>query len=205
MDSHTLYAAPMTCSLAVRIALAQHALPFTVEMLERGPDRRIADAGYRAVHAFGKVPALRTPGGEVMTEIIAILDHLESTHGIAREGSARRRHLSWLSFIATELHQPFLAPAFALGVEEGARMYAPLTLLERTLTHLERALQGQETLLGLGAPTGADAYLYWALLLARHRWPERVRGDATRAFLRAMGARPFVASELAVDRAAFAA
>ena len=180
--THTLYTAPMTCALAMHAHLHRHAVPFELKWVARGPRRRIGTVGYAEQNPKAKVPALRLPDGELLTEIVAILAHLDEVHGPDRSARGRRRLLEWLSFLATEVHQAVLGPTFDPESPAGAKQDADERLLGPVLAHLQAQLERSPTLLGDDAPSTADLYLLWAGLLLRYRWPERVEGTALDRF-----------------------
>jgi glutathione S-transferase len=192
----------MSCSLAVHITLVQQDVPFTISWAQRGPARKVGTPSFEAINPKRKVPTLVLPDGEVLTEITCVLATL--AEGLGPEGAAtRRRRIEWLSFLATELHQQVLGPAFDAATPAAAAEDARTRLLPPVLAHLEDTLARRETLLGGAAPEGADAYLFWGLLLLRHRWPEVVT-PTLQAFSKRMLAHAFVSGPLAVEREAMA-
>lgn len=205
MPEHTLYAVPFTCSLAVHLTLAQQGLPTTLRWLSRGPRRQITGEAFAALNPKRKVPTLVLPDGEVLTEIVGVLLFLDEGAHPDRPAAERRRLIEWLSFLATELHKPVLAPAFDPAVSDEARLDARDRLLPTVLEPLERALAERETLLAGPEPTVADAYLLWGLLLLRNLWPETVTTPHLTAFRKRMMALPYVQQVIAVEREALAA
>ncbi len=202
MESHTLYAAPFACSLAVHLVLAQHEIPHTVRWVRLGADRQIADRAYVAVNPKRKVAALALPGGEVLTENAGILLYLDEAHRGPRDPAERRRLIEWLIFLGTELHKQVLAASFDPRVSDEARQDARDRLLPPVLAHLEEALADRPTLLGDPEPSGADAYLFWGLLLLRHLWPDVAGTPALTTFRQNMQARPWVRSVLGREQEA---
>jgi len=202
---HTLHAVPFACSLAVHLVLVQHEVPFTIRWERRGERRLIEGDDLAAVNAKRKVPTLVLPSGEVLTEIVGVLHHLDEVLAGPREPAARRRLIEWLSFIATEVHKQVLAPAYDPGVSEEAREDARQRLLPPVLDPLEAALSTRETLLGGPTPSGADAYAFWSLLLLRDLWPEVVATPGLTAFRRRMQALSCSRRTLAREQEAMAA
>ncbi|MGB5778301.1 MAG: glutathione S-transferase N-terminal domain-containing protein, partial [Allopontixanthobacter sediminis] len=87
----TLYTMPGTCSLAANIAVAWIDAPVAVENLAYGDHKKDA---YLAINPKGKVPAVRFPDGDVLTELSAILAWLGAEHGgenYARDSKLGRR------------------------------------------------------------------------------------------------------------------
>jgi len=190
---HTLYAAPFTSSLAVHLVLRQQNLPTTLHWLRRGPARQIQDPAYATLNPRQKVPALLLPDGTLLTEIINILMHLE-------EGQeAPRQRLTWLSFIATELHQQALGPLFDPQTPPATIKDVLTRLLPPVLGHLESALSSSV----LPASGAVDAYLFWTLLLLRNQHPETIATPALTAHRKMMLGRGFVREVLSVEQAAY--
>jgi len=188
MDQHVLYAVPFACSLAVHLVLHQHGIPFQIRWEERGARRQIVGEDFGRVNPKRKVPTLTLPDGEVLTEIVGVLLYLDEAHAGSREPAERRRLVEWLTFIATEVHKQVLAPAYDPGVSDAAREDARERLLPPVLEVLESRLTERETLLGGAEPSGADAYLFWSLLLLRNLWPDTVATPGLTAYRRRMQA-----------------
>ena len=193
-----LYGFPFACSLAVHLQLVRYGVDFELRWVERGPARKIGTPGFEGVNAKQKVPTLVLGDGEVLTEIVGVLSYLDEVHRPV-DAAASRRRLEWLSFLATELHQPVLGPAFDPATPEEAVHDARTRLLPPVLAHLEATLMDQETL-GGGAAEGADAYLLWGLLLLRNRWPDEVSGPAFGGFVSRMLADDRVRAVIARER-----
>ena len=204
MEHHTLFAFPFACSMAVHQTLLQHRVPFELQWMQRGPLRKVKDVDYDAVNPKRKVPALRLPDGEVLTEAVGVLLYLDETYAGSRPPAQRRRLIEWLSFVATELHQQVLGPAFDLQTPEAVRLDGR-RMLPPVLAHLEQTLTDRETLLGDAQPSGADAYAFWALTLLRNLWPETVSTPALTAYRRRMRAHDFVGATLQREREAMMA
>lgn len=202
MESHVLYAFPFACSLAVHLVLTQHQIPHEIRWVRRGGGRRIAGEDYARVNPKGKVPALVLPGGEVLTENAGVLLYLDEVYGGPRSPEQRRRLIEWLTFVGTELHKQVLAPAFDPELSDAHQLDARQRLLPPVLQHLESHLSQRRTLLGGDAPSGADAYALWGLMLVRHRWPEAIDTPALQAFSRHMRSHAFVEATLSRERQA---
>lgn len=194
-----LYCAPFTCTVAVRIELARLELPHETRHVSRGPARQVPDDALAALNPMRKVPTLVLPDGEVLTEMVAVLLHLDEST-TERAPAERRRLVNWLAFVATELHKMVLAPAFDPETPDEAITDARARLLPPVLAHVEAHLATSPFLMGAD-PCGVDAYLLWAVLLLRFRWPEAVDTPALTRFRRAMLAFPHVPPILADERA----
>jgi len=195
---HTLYTFPMACSVAVRMVLVQHQVPHTIEIVARGPARKVATAGFEAVNPKRKVPTLVLPAGEVLTEIASVMDHLGAVYA-PRDARTARRRLEWLAFLATELHQGVLGPLHDPQAPPEAVHDATERMLPPVLATLENHLASHETFLG-ESPDVVDAYATWALVLLKAARPDRVATPGLTAFRRRMLAHGFVAGPLAEDR-----
>ncbi|MEZ4316671.1 MAG: glutathione S-transferase family protein [Myxococcota bacterium] len=202
---HTLFAVPFACSCAVRLVLAQHSVPTEVRWVHRGPGRRIVEDELLALNPKAKVPTLVLPDGEVLTEMVGVLLHLDETHRGVRSPAERRRLIEWLAFVSTELHKPILAPAYDPAVSEEARLDARDRLLPSALATLADAVRTSPTLLGDPEPSGADAFAVWSLLLLRNLWPETVETPALTGYRKRMLAFGHVASVLSSEQDALRA
>ncbi|MGQ0485157.1 MAG: glutathione S-transferase family protein [Hyphomicrobiales bacterium] len=103
-----LYARRGAGSMAVEAVLAECAVPYQVEDLERGPDGKFPASFYR-INPLGQVPTLILPDDSVMTESAAMLIYLADLHpdtGLAPPVSSplRARYLRWLVCLATTVY-----------------------------------------------------------------------------------------------------
>ncbi len=143
--SYRLHAVPDWASLAVHLALAEMGQSFEMVLHAR---EDLDTPAYRAIHPFGKIPALETPQGP-MFETGAILLWLAEVHGTLapQPGEADRgRFLSWFAFVNNTVHPGMMAlvhphrPAGEAGealvgpvARDGLRgMYAALDALAAT-------------------------------------------------------------------------
>ena len=103
-----LYFSPLTSSLATHIALlecnAEHEL---VPRLMARQETRTPE--YLAINPAGKVPALETDTGQVITEVAATLYYLARKYpeaGLWPDGDleAEADVISWMSFAASTMH-----------------------------------------------------------------------------------------------------
>ena len=197
-----LYYYADACSRAAHIVLRELGLPFTpiaVDMTTRkAADGRELDA----LTPKGYVPVLVLEDGEVLTETIAILQYLADRRpGAIAPLPASFLHyrvLEWLSFIATELHKPFI-PLFAASTVAAAKAAAQAALTRR-FDYVEPLVGARRYLAG-EAFSIADAYLYvvagWApdVGLDVARWPNLI------AYRARIEARPAVQAALALEQA----
>jgi glutathione S-transferase len=105
---YTLWGEPNSGSFMIEAALAEagQAVELIDMDLEKNEQRA---AAFLAVNPSGKIPALRFPDGETMTQSAAILLALSEEHPEARlmpplAAPDRRHALRWLVQIATEIY-----------------------------------------------------------------------------------------------------
>lgn len=202
-----LYFSPMSCSLAVRMALYESGQAATFEQVVLPERRTAAGADYLAISPMGQVPALVLDDGEVLTEMAAVLQYIADAApevGLAPANGAmdRIRLQQWLSFIAVEIHRTIFHPLFNPGrpaeMQTFARSQADARF-ERLSTHLA----GREYLVGEHF-TVADAYLATALLWARGAGISLSPWPALAGYRTRMTARPAVAKAIQEEMALFA-
>ncbi len=159
-----LYFSPLACSMATRIALYEAGAEARFLQVD-GRAKRVADGSdFLRVNPLGLVPALRTDGGEVLTENAAILQYVGGRFPNAKlvpDGAmARARLQQWLCFIGTELHKALFIPLLDSKAPQAAKDYA-LEKGRSRLEYLNDYLWGREYL--LDEFSVADAYLYVVL------------------------------------------
>jgi glutathione S-transferase len=134
-------------AFSAEAALAEAGAPyeFHAVSLEKNEQRR---PEFLAINPSGKVPALRLPEGEVITESAAILltvaDHFPNARLLPPQASAdRARAYRWLAFMASEIYPMVeisdyperFAPegdaAEALRAQARARLHERLGIVER--------------------------------------------------------------------------
>lgn len=161
----TLYTMPGTCSLAANIAVAWIDAPVAVENMEYGDHK---NEEYLAINPKGKVPAIRFPDGDVLTELSAILAWLGAEHGgegYARDSKLGRREAEALSFMTTEVHASY-GPHFAakkFAKSESAQKEVKQAAYDTLRGHYERLEENLSSSGGdwyLGEKSFADAFLY---------------------------------------------
>jgi glutathione S-transferase len=138
-------------------ALAEADAPYTFELvsLEKSEQK---SPQFLAINPSGKIPALRLPEGDIVTESAAILltlaDHFPQARLLPPGGSvARARAYRWLAFMAAEIY-PFVEivdyPERFIpkdGDAEALRAIARSRIRERILI-IERMIQGPFVLAG---------------------------------------------------------
>ena len=118
-----LYFSPSSSSLATHIALIESGASFELIPTLIGKQETRTPA-YLAINPNGKVPALVTDGGQVLTEVAATLYYIARRHpaaGLWPEGDleAEAQVISWMSFVASTMHG-----SRALGPEHIANAFA---------------------------------------------------------------------------------
>lgn len=130
-----LYFSPLTSSLATHIALIECGAEFQlVPKLLSKQETRTPD--YLAINPDGKVPALVTESGRVLTEVAATLYYIACKYpaaGLWPTGDieAEAEVISWMSFVASTMHgsrakgAEHIASAFAVANRKlGDRQWA---------------------------------------------------------------------------------
>jgi glutathione S-transferase len=199
-----LYYAPLACSLAARIVAHEAQIPLELRQVEVfAKTLTETGASYTDVAPLGQVPALRLGDGSVLTEVSAVLQYLADLRpetGLAPPWGTLERYrlLEWLSFVATELHKKVVWPLHNRGVPDAACAHARAAG-PRAFDHLARHLAARDYLVG-DRFTAADAYLTWALHLARFAGldPSADR-PALAAYVRRQRARPSVSQLFAEE------
>lgn len=162
-----LYFAPLSCSLATRIALYESGQPAGFHQVTLSTKTLVADgADYLAINPKGQVPALRTDDGRIITEGPAVLQYVADRAPAARlappAGSFERTQLQqWLNYISSEVHKAVFAMVFNPASPPEVKAFVKETLLPARYTYLSQHLQGREFL--LDDFSVADAYLVTSL------------------------------------------
>src|ERR1700760_1694215 len=106
--SYTLYGDLGSGAFSAEAALAEAGVPYNFELvlLEKNEQKQPA---FLAINPSGKVPALRLPEGDIVTESAAILltlaDHFPQARLLPPGGSvARALAYRWLAFMAAEIY-----------------------------------------------------------------------------------------------------
>jgi glutathione S-transferase len=108
MTTLTLYVTPGACSFGAHVALKELGIPHHIEIVRlRTPDSII-----NQVNPLGRVPALKTDSGEVITENSAILPYLADLKPeaglIAPAGSVERAKIQeWIGFLNSDVQGAF--------------------------------------------------------------------------------------------------
>lgn len=147
--SFTLYGDLGSGAFSAEAALAEAGAPYRFELvsLEKNEQKQPA---FLAINPSGKMPALRLPEGEIITESAAILltlaDHFPQARLLPPQASNdRAKAYRWLAFMAGEIY-PIVEivdypERFAAVEAEALRAKARERIRERILI-IERMIQG---------------------------------------------------------------
>jgi glutathione S-transferase len=147
--TYRLYGDLGSGAFSAEAALAEAGAPYEFELvsLDKGEQK---EPRFLSLNPSGKIPALRLPEGEIVTESAAILltlaDHFPQSGLLpAQAAPARAAAYRWLAFMASEIY-PFVEivdyparfvpegkPAEALREKARARVRERLLLIERVL------------------------------------------------------------------------
>lgn len=197
-----LYFFQGACSFAVHTILRELGLSFELVRVDSATKTTQDGENFLTINPKGYVPALQLDGGEVLTEVTAILQYLADQHpgaGLApAPGTLERARLhEWLGYTSTELHKsysvlfnPKAPPEFKALVKEG---------IEKRLGWVSSQIEGKKFLMG-DAFTIADAYfstvIGWSKFtgIDLSQWPTLTR------YLEAVGERETVKAARAAER-----
>ena len=156
------------CSTCCHIALEEAGLPHqAVEVDWDKPDANLAEMLKR--NPMGAAPVLISDQGKTLTQNAAILEYIAdmkpSSHLLPAAGTWERvEAISWLSFVASDLHKAFV-PLFALKdttQSESARVEVrnwAVSNVKQCLAIVDQHLAGKDFLMGKQF-TVADTYLF---------------------------------------------
>lgn len=171
--TYVLYGDKGSGAFCVEAALAEAGADHRFEIISLDKNEQ-RGAAYRAINPSGKIPALKLPSGEVLTESVALLLALAERHPEANllppPGSvARAEAYRWLAFMIAEIYpmveisdypERFVLP----GAEaEALREKAKQRIRERLQT-VAKAIAGPWFL-----PTGFSAVDIYAVMFSRWR------------------------------------
>ena len=156
-----LHHAPLACSLASRLALAESGLEHEIAFVDtaRGAQK---SAAYLVINPRGQAPALETDEG-VLTESTAILPYIADlapeTRLLPPAGTlARAKAQSWLSFLSSSLHVALARAMFPPpGCDSAEAQSAALARVSGAYLDVDAHLAGRDHL--LDAFSVCDLYL----------------------------------------------
>lgn len=188
-----LFFTPGACSLSPHIVLREAGLPFDAEVVDLKTKKTKSGADFRAVNPKGQVPTLQIDGGDILTEVAAIVQYLADQKPEKKlapaNGTVERYHLQeWLNYVATEVHKGF-SPLFKPNTPDAYKEIVKENLGAK-FDHLSKTLEGRDYL--MGNFTVADAYLYTILTWAKPMGIEIGKWPALKAYFDRIAARPAV-------------
>ena len=145
--SYTLYGDLGSGAFSAEAALAEAGAPYSFELvsLERNEQK---SPDFLAINPSGKIPALRLPGGSIVTESAAILltlaEHFPPARLLPPLGApARAQAYRWLAFMAGEIYPIVEIVDYPerFGDGEALRAIARDRIRERILI-IERMIDG---------------------------------------------------------------
>ena len=137
-----LFYTPGTSSLFPHIALHEACLAFKTIKVDEHTKLMEDGRDYRAVNQLGFVPALQLDDGTVLTEGVAIVQHIADQVPAKQLAPpnltlARTQLQSWLNFIASEMQMGCFCPLFHPTTSEPAKTMYRERLASR-LGHVDR-------------------------------------------------------------------
>jgi glutathione S-transferase len=195
-----LYISPLSCSLAVHIAMLEAGLEPRLLRVDRKTKRLDDGRDYFAIAPLGVVPVIGLADG-VLTESAAVLQYVADAapdkHLAPPPASPERYRLQeWLNFITSELHKKHIWMVFSSKTTPEMKAWSRANA-GPTLDHVARHLADREFL--LDRFTVADAYMWWALFVAPHGGITLDGHPALKAYVARIQARPAVARALATE------
>ena len=165
-----LYFAPLSCSLASRMALYESGQDAGFHEVVLSTKKTTTGEDFLKINPKGQVPTLDLGDGRVLTENAAILQYIaDQAPGaglVPAAGTFERYQVQqWLSFVGSELHKQVFYTVFNPFSPPEARQYAIETALPQKYQFLSAHLEGRE-FLATDQFTVADAYLTTTL-----NWP----------------------------------
>lgn len=163
-----LYYSAGACSMSCVIALEEMGVQYQPVLVDWDTDNQDLKALER-LNPLKVAPVLETDDGKVLTQNIAILEYFadqkHATSLLPEPGSwERAQTMSWLSFVASDLHKAFV-PLFGLNsISENETTKADIrkwTLknLAELLSYVDKNLAGKDFITGKNF-TIADTYLF---------------------------------------------
>lgn len=200
-----LFYATGTCSLFPHIVASEAGLTLDQERVDISKTQRFTATGrdYASINPNLYVPALELDDGSVLTEGVAIaqfLADLRPQSGLIPPAGTRARYdvLSWLNFIASELHKSYSPWLFHAEYGQQAQDVARSKIATR-LAFVEARLDDGRAYLTGGHFGVADAYLFTIV-----GWSGYAKVDLTsfpnlEAYMARVGARPAVRTAMIAE------
>ncbi|XKM14224.1 glutathione transferase GstA [Orbaceae bacterium ac157xtp] len=159
-----LYYTPVSCSRTQHILLELSGLDYEIVKVDLNTKLTEDGNDFTKVNPRGQVPTLQLDDHVILTENVAIgqyiADKAPNANLLAPIGDITRyQTISWMSFVATELHKAF-SPLFHPKSEDD-KLKAIETLITK-LNYVEKNLNGRDYIAS-NSFTIADAYLFVVL------------------------------------------
>ena len=157
-----LYYFKNACSLAVRIVANALEIPLEYEAITQlQVKEKTTESGVllSTISPKNQVPVLVLEGGEILTEVSAILIYLWEMKKTL-ESPQKYRVLEWLSFCTSELHKNFVPIISPIIPAEAKPVFTKLFL--HKLKYVESYLKNRNYLVG-DEFSPADSYLFTIL------------------------------------------
>jgi glutathione S-transferase len=206
-----LYYAPGACSQAPHIVASEAGIALDLEHVDimKTPHMTASGRDYATINPKLYVPALELDDGEILTEVTAIVQLLADVKpesGLIPPAGTRERTrvISWLGFVATELHKTYSPWLFHADCGTIAQDVARARIAKR-LAHVERHLAEGGPYLTGETFTVADAYLFTIVGWSAFTKVDLAPFPALRAYMERVGARPAVRAAIDVERRRIAA
>jgi glutathione S-transferase len=171
-----LYYSPGACSLAPHIALKEAGLTFNLESVNLETKKTGSGADFTKINPKGYVPALELPGGQLLTESVAIMQYIADQRpesGLMPKGGMERyRAQEWLNFVSTEIHKGMGAlfnDKFSAETKDLLKAN-----LGKRLDYLNDQVKGKQFVMG-SQYTVVDGYLFTCL-----NWSHWLKFDLTK-------------------------
>lgn len=199
-----LFFAPLSCSLASRIALYEADIDAGFHQVVLATKRLTTGENYADLNPKGQVPALKTPDGSILTEGPAVLqfiaDSAPASHLAPPAGTmARYRLQQWLNYLSTEVHKAVFYMIFNPASPPEVKAFARHQLLPVRYQFLSEHLEDQAYL--LDTFTVADAYLFTTLNWAGPAGVDLANWPILDAYRKRLMERPAVARALSEELA----
>lgn len=167
---HPPFAHGTVRDIRARWALEEAGLPYETQMVSR---EGLATPEYRAIHPFGKIPAIADEDGLVIFESAAILLYLGERSDVLlpRDHAEKMRATAWICAAATTLESPVatLGRIDFFTIDRDADMTirpATVKVVQMRLDALSDALGDKEYL--MDRFTGADIMMRCVLDMLSH-------------------------------------
>lgn len=178
--TYILYGDKGSGAFCVEAALIEAKVPFAFQEISLEKEEQRSE-DFRAINPSGKIPALKLPSGEIVTETAAILILLAARHPEANlmppvDSPDYAQALRWIAFLASEVYPPVeiadYPERFVSDHKPAAELkrHAKARIRER-MQAAEAAVSGEEWFL----PSGFSALDIYVTMFSR--WREcRVEG-----------------------------